>query len=186
MTQVIEERVSALIDNALDAEDRAETLDAISRDPVLRDLWDRYHLVGEALRGEPISLEVNRVADRVRERLAQEATLLTLPVAPVRPRWSRPLGGLALAASVALVAILAGRAWYQEQTGPGTPMLAGEAPSPRLYGEAAAAAPYWSLKRPEVESKLNRLLVNHQEYAISPGMTRMAPYATFVSHDVQR
>jgi hypothetical protein len=64
--------------------------------------------------------------------------------------------------------------------------VASQAPSPKLYVETGGNLPYWSPARPEVESKLNRLLVNHQEFSPTPSMTRMVPAANFVSYDVQR
>ena len=62
---------------------------------------------------------------------------------------------------------------------------ADEAPSaPTRYVDHTGT--YWSLERPEVESKLNSFLVNHQEYARATGMKGILPYATFVSFDVRR
>jgi sigma-E factor negative regulatory protein RseA len=74
---------------------------------------------------------------------------------------------------------------------------------PGLYGDVAplanpAAAPSalvryadkpgtrWGVKTPEIESKLNDYLVNHQEYAPTAGMKGMLPYASFVSYDAGR
>jgi sigma-E factor negative regulatory protein RseA len=39
------------------------------------------------------------------------------------------------------------------------------------------------LYKPQVESRLNSYLVNHQEYAPTTNMKGIMPYATFVSYD---
>ena len=40
-----------------------------------------------------------------------------------------------------------------------------------------------NLAQPTVESKLNRYLVNHSEYATQAGVGGVTPYATFVGYD---
>jgi sigma-E factor negative regulatory protein RseA len=178
------------MDDELEPTTLQASLDNLTSDRELRALWDRYHLIGDALRGEPLDRNVQGVADRVRDRLVEEPAVLVPSRRLLPRRWVLPAAGSALAASVALLALLAG---------PGLFGTTGEAPSfeasggfqvaerasaRRLYGDRDGT--YWNLQRPEVESKLNSYLVNHQEYSPSAGMKGMLPYASFVSYDARR
>jgi sigma-E factor negative regulatory protein RseA len=178
------EQLSVWMDGELDPRDSTRITGAVADDPQLRAAWDRYHLIGDVLRGEPVSREVRSIADRVRENLRHEPTVLAPLKEDHSRRWSRPLAASALAASAALAAFLISPGLF----GPGEPQTMQLAernpPKPALYLDATGT--YWSLKRPEVESKLNRYLMEHQEYAPSSGMKGMLPYASFVSYDARR
>lgn len=66
--------VSAFIDGALDESVAKSTLDALKNQPDLRQAWDTYHLIGDALRRSPtISQDF---AGRVMHRLAAEPTVI--------------------------------------------------------------------------------------------------------------
>lgn len=209
MSELKQERLSALIDDALGPDERRAALEDLHQDPELRACWNHYHLIGDALRGESLNPAVETVADRVRERLSQEAEILALPRRP-GTRWLGPAAGAALAASVALLAIFTGPSLFQDTYPLGTRMVQ-YSPNPTLYQDQTGTV-YWSLKgtttgfasqpleapvvrAPDVqypdmgshvESKLNRFLVNHQEYAPASSMKGMFPYATLVSHGPRR
>ncbi len=176
-----EQQLSILMDDELGRDEMAQALNDLSTDQDLRALWDRYHLIGDALRGEPLSRETMTVADQVRERLSDEPVVLVPKSRRIARHWFTPLAGLALAASVVLVVLVAGPRWIG--IGDPSPMqLANQLPpASTLYRDRTGT--YWSLRRPEVESKLNGFLVNHQEYAPASGMKGGVPYVTFASYD---
>jgi sigma-E factor negative regulatory protein RseA len=190
MSQVKREQLSTLIDDELEPAEVQAALSEMSGDQELRALWDRYHLMGDALRGEPLNREARQIADRVRERLAAEPVTLIPRSRGIPRRWIGPVFGSALAASVAAVALIAGPEWMSDDiSAPGQPLQIAENTGNRVPPEALYVdhtGTYWNLKRPEVESKLNSYLVNHQEYAPSTGMKGMLPFATFVSYDARR
>lgn len=179
-----EQQLSILMDDELERDEMERALNDLSGDRELRALWDRYHLIGDALRGEPLSRETMAVADRVRERLGDEPMVLPPRRRRIPRRWLTPVAGSVLAASVALVALVSGPGWL----GIGDPVpvqLAKEAPpAPTLYRDRTGT--YWSLRQPEVESKLNSFLVNHQAYAPASGMKGVRPHVTFASYDYGR
>lgn len=179
-----EQQLSILMDDELDRDEMERSLNDLSGDQDLRALWDRYHLIGDALRGEPLSRETMTVADQVRERLSDEPVVLVPKMRRITRRWATPLAGSALAASVILLVLVAGPRWL----GPGDSapvQLANQSPpAPTLYRNRTGT--HWSLRRPEVESKLNGFLVNHQEYAPASGMKGGVPYVTFASYDSLR
>jgi sigma-E factor negative regulatory protein RseA len=80
------ERVSALMDGELEESEAEVELSRAKGDPAMREAWDTYHLIGDALRGQA-ALSADVLA-KVSSALEQEPTVL----APRsrRPRRSRP------------------------------------------------------------------------------------------------
>lgn len=101
--QALYEQISALADGELEVHERALLIKRLEQDPDARERWGRYHRIGELMRGSSV-IPGQRVADSVRAALASE------PAHGNRvsmPAWVRPLAGLAIAATVSAVAILA-------------------------------------------------------------------------------
>jgi sigma-E factor negative regulatory protein RseA len=110
-------QLSALFDGELEADPAALVTRRLLKDPALRATWGRYALIGAVLRQEPLLQPAGGradLADRVRQSLLAEPALApvaqTQVFAPQRASsWRRALTGVALAASVATVAVLAMR-----------------------------------------------------------------------------
>ncbi len=183
MTDEHRSLVSALVDGELDGRRAARLYDLVGREPELRAAWERYHLIGQAVRGERVAREVRGVADAVRQALEDEPTVMVpRPARLGRATRFAPFAGAALAAGVAILAVLA------------VPILL-EGPAPEGW-RAPATAPYasleqspslrWQLDRPDLADKLDLFLVNHQEAAPATGVKGMLPYATLVGYDIGR
>ncbi|WP_421301163.1 sigma-E factor negative regulatory protein [Aeromonas veronii] len=134
------EQISALMDGDLSD---AEVLNELEMDSDLQDTWGRYHLIGDAMRGDlPVNLQLD-LSDSIMAVLEDEPTILapkpveTAPVlqpavAPVKTdsnvvplfrRVGQQLGQYAIAASVA-AAVIFGVQHYQGQDGvPANPVL---------------------------------------------------------------
>lgn len=134
------EQISALMDGDLSD---AEVLNELEMDSDLQDTWGRYHLIGDAMRGDlPVNLQLD-LSDSIMAALEDEPTILapkpveTAPVlqpavAPVKKdsnvvplfrRVGQQLGQYAIAASVA-AAVIFGVQQYQGQDGvPTNPVL---------------------------------------------------------------
>ncbi len=182
MSDQKQERLSALIDDELSAAEVDSQVSALYADARLRASWDRYHLIGDALRGEPLDKDVLEVAQKVRERLVEEPTVLAPSRRRPLQRYTLPLAGEALAASVAVMSLVIFPGLYGD-VDPVSPRGAG--PS-ALVQYADKPGTRWGIQQPEVESKLNDYLVNHQEYAPTSGMKGILPYAGFVSYEAGR
>lgn len=181
-----EEKLSALVDSELSHNELGQTLARLESSTELQSVWDRYHLIGDTIRGEGIRLTAEGVADRVRERLDQEPAMLVRPT-PInqpqpRERLSRPLVGAALAASVAAVAVFMLPRLGSDVPGRVPSEVAEKAalPSPTFVRQGGTR--WKNLVEPELESKLNRYLENHSEHASSGGMG-VVPYSSFVTYD---
>ncbi len=136
------ERLSAMLDGALSADETRFLLRRMQHDDELADSWQRWQFYGDALRGDAGRALPADFAQRVGRAIADDEARVAaeLAAAEVPPTGSRrPLlrwgGGAALAASVALAAVLVGR-------GPSVPE--GEAlptPAVAIADGAAQVAP---------------------------------------------
>jgi sigma-E factor negative regulatory protein RseA len=90
----------------------------------------------------------------------------------------KPVAGLAVAASVAVVAVLAIQ--NSEQEPASAPTVAAAAPADNAYIRAQAAHP--AGEKFPADERLNIYLVNHNEYAVNRGMQGLLPYVRIVGH----
>ena len=128
------EQLSALMDGDLS---EIEVLNELGTDPALQDTWSRYHLIGDAMRGDlPVNLQLD-LSDSIMLALEDEPAILApkpaQPAAPqVQPagkvipfvrRSGQQVGQYAIAASVA-AAVIFGVQQYQGKDGvPTSPVL---------------------------------------------------------------
>jgi Meckel syndrome type 1 protein len=149
------ETLSALFDGELPGDAARFALKRLDHDAGWRDTCGRWQLIGDALRGEATSAAPADFAAGVMRKLAAEgqAAVVAMPSGPgasaaptavaTRRRW---LGGAALAASVAMVAVLVARPVPVPSSAPGQEQVAtgvvAPASSEQLVvarGEAAAS-----------------------------------------------
>lgn len=111
------ERISALMDNELPSE---QSMKALLKDPSLSATWERYHLIGDALRDELPEYLDETLSQRIANALEQEPTILAPKrtflsvVQPKVKQFIQVAGQYGIAASVA-VAVLVGIQQYQQQ-----------------------------------------------------------------------
>ena len=197
------EAVSAFIDGELREPARDRIVDALYGDPELRRAWERFHLIGDAVRKTGPVPGAGSIAGKVGEALSGDR------IVPFGSRARRfragPLSGLALAAAVAAVAILAvsgldgGDAGQRPAAGgppheaTADPVTAVAAVGPQAAGaslrKAVAEGPAtrdvsrlrWSDAAPGAEARLNAYLVNYNEYA-GHGVRGVLPYVRIVGY----
>ncbi len=178
------QKVSALADGDLSETETHQTIMALSEDRALRAAWERYHLIGDAIRGEALRLARRSVAEEVARRLAAEPTVL-VPERLSRlktARWAWPAAGGAIAAGIAILAVLAAPRFLAIDQPMGTSMALHLAPV-QMGGDSGSR---WRHLDPAVEAKLNRLLIDHGEYVTPGSVPRVLPYASFVSYEAGR
>ena len=211
MTERNRELLSAYLDGELDAQESAELSHAWRRSPELRGVADRYATVGELMRsrrGVPVGR--TDVAERVRARMAEElapdgefaralAAHETTPGSHtpgsadniVRPRFGRvtkTVGSLALAASVAAVAIVGVRQINPSDAEGGNAIAVVDAIPVQRASQTAGPQLGWTGEQPAVQPgvqrRLNAYLVQHSE--VSGRGRGMLPYARIVGYEPPR
>jgi sigma-E factor negative regulatory protein RseA len=105
MNQEIREQLSALIDGELDRDRTRFLLKRAEHDAELVAVWQRWHFVGEAMRGSALPLRRD-FARSIAARLDDEPAVEQVVIEHPRAGFARWGGGFAIAASVALVALL--------------------------------------------------------------------------------
>lgn len=209
------ELISAYLDGELDADEVAELSDAWRRSPELRDVTVRYASVGELMRGARASAGQPPIANRVRARMAEEVAaeaefsraLAEVDAAVqheraepatsnniVRPRFGRTaktMGSLALAASVAAIAIVGVRQFSPSDSVLREPSVNTSVAradsvqvSPTVVSANAQRHLGWTSEQPADQRRLNAYLVRHSE--VSGRGRGMLPYARIVGYEPPR
>jgi sigma-E factor negative regulatory protein RseA len=115
MSEPLNEQLSAFIDGELPGEEGVLFVRRVPRDAELRSAASRYSLIGQAIRAEQSSIRrgftARVIAAVARETTATGVTAGVTAGARNVPRssvlaWWKPVAGIAVAASVAIVAIL--------------------------------------------------------------------------------
>ena len=107
MVESVKEQLSACLDGELPERELPLLTKRLAHDAEMKAAMSRYALIGETLRTGEAAHPVNGFADAVMAKLAQEAPLKTSSgISPVVLRRLRPVAGLAVAASVAALAVI--------------------------------------------------------------------------------
>ncbi len=174
------ESVSALMDGELDSDEAAREIARFKQDAVRHDAWSAYHVIGDALRGEPASAELTpEFSRRLHERLALEPTVMA-------PRLRLPQTikdhALAIAASVAAFGAVGWMAANMLNQDAATLTLA-QAPA----GKSAVVAP----QQPAVPAfpplaaaapeHVHEYMLAHQGISPSTAIQGVTPYIRTVS-----
>jgi sigma-E factor negative regulatory protein RseA len=187
MSEQQRQHISLLVDGEIDPSLMYATISALEANPELSAAWERYHLIGSALRGEGVTPRYREIAAAVRAQLESEPP--SIAPARVRARRGSRAGaflGAALAASAAFFAVFAVPGLFSPQRGAVAPPEAVAVAVPPRQFQLADPGPRWRLDQPGLESKLDRFLVNHQAYAPSSSIKGFLPYATVVGYEAGR
>ncbi len=163
------DRLSAWMDGELDESHVGAELARVKEDPELRERWDTFHLIGDAMRGDHV-LSAD-FQDRLNRKLAAEPTIL----APVRHKMRSVVRyALSAAASVSAIAIVA---WIAlSNTGPlNYPQLAQVSPP------APALQPAVPVANVPDNGKMHEYLLAHMGVSPSTALQGVAPYVLTVS-----
>jgi len=175
------DRISALMDGELDGREAQGIIVRLKDDSELRVRWDDFHLVRDALRGEPLLSSTFNEA--LSQRLAAEPTVL----APRRllPRTRRVVTyGMSAAASVAAAALVLNVAMSPDnQLAPG-PVVEKDGGI-----QAASATPQPQPQQPQVvpyDGRWNTYLLAHEAVVPGANLPRVTPLMRTVSGSSER
>ncbi|MDX1608668.1 MAG: sigma-E factor negative regulatory protein [Halofilum sp. (in: g-proteobacteria)] len=177
-----DELLSALMDDELSVDEELHVLERLHDDPALQARWARFHAARAALDEGPGHMSPGFAGRVGRAREAEPAVLAPRRVRRPLPTWVRPVAGLAVAASVALVAI--GALTLLRGPSPEGPPVTVATQSPpavnRDEGLARVAVSTVDGASPaQVAAQRQRLmlyLVSHSEYADAGEIPTVIPY----------
>ena len=182
MKDTLHEQLSALVDDELSEPEQALLTRRIGTDADLHRRLTRYQLISDALRNHlPDRIDpafTARVQAAVRD---ESATPAVVPLSHRLATLLQPVAGLALAASVAVVAVLSLQSVREDVA-----LLPAVATAPSSADFIRADNTPEPAVRPRLDKNLDIYLVNHNEYAVNRGMQGMLPYVRIVSHDMSR
>lgn len=171
MTDQINDQISAFIDNELSADESALLMRRFERDTEACARAMRYTLIGSSLRGELLEPHPSVLRQRISAALSGNAAP-SAPRArePWKDRWARPLLGLGIAATVAIVAIGTLRSLNEASLPPGNVVTSGGFPL-TVSSEPAYVVPQpTDPSRVGAPIRLTNYLMHHGEFA--SGLTR--------------
>ena len=183
MADNLDEKLSALVDGEMLQEEFDSLVDGLKRDKAGQMCWRHYHLISDALKNNlPDKLPVDFV-NRISLALESEPLLSTPPRRSYNTHnYLRPTIGFALAASVAAVAFI-GLGWNTQPGMEQMPTLASNSTTSvptapiTTVSSTRPAISYttvhgrqWDVEQPELASKLNDYLINHDQYSAIDGM----------------
>lgn len=192
MSDAVNEQLSAFLDGELNSDEQWRVLSRMQGDSTVRTRFERYQLVSDALRNNLPAASLPGLAQRVSQALEREPVVL----APRRRAWrmrpfAKQAAGMAVAATIATVAVLSlhtgspDGALNGNQLASTTPAAVATGPAsvgPASVGALASPMRLVSDSSEDAQARLNRYLVNHNEYSAASSMPGMMPYMRIVSY----
>ena len=173
------EWLSAMADGELQGDELQRGLDALRKDPELQASWGAYHVIRDSVSSNLNDEVAPQLHQRISAALEDEPTILA-PQVRRRP-WVRHAAGLAMAASVAGVAVIGVQQMNVADSGQAVQTAAQQQEYIRMVPTLVAEGK----SRPtQNNAALDRYLVNHNEYSANSGIQGVLPYVRIVGHKV--
>jgi sigma-E factor negative regulatory protein RseA len=177
MTDKIRAQISALVDNELRPHEWDLLAKRLRNDAALRQTWEHYHLIGDAMQGPLAQCDMSGFTDGVMAKLQAENQ-----ARPVERRHGRTTS-LTVAASVAALAVIGLAGYYGEAE---VTQTRGSAAAPAAAVASASTADTrtvrWNRKPAAVQRQLNNLLINHADYISNLRRQTTLPYQTMLPY----
>ena len=188
MTDRLREQVSALADDSLLEGEHELLVRRFAADRSLRLCWERYHLIGEAMRKGLPQVDTRGFADRVMAALGAEPVRAEPARSGMLAVLGKAVAGMAVAASVAAVAVIglrhdAGHSNQNMAAAPSeiVPATAQFNVTPAAYGTVSNAT--WNGNTPDVQAQLGNYLINHNDMAAALAQPGVLPYFYIATYD---
>lgn len=187
------EKISAWLDDAIEY-NQVDSLET-ERENRAFATATRYQMIGDAIRGKVTEASMIDISASVREAISREPEFVpvTKPARPVQREtksffdfgsWLRPVGGLAVAATVAMVMVVT---LSDKQVGTDSTTVANVGQQPVQALPVNSTIPVYA--RPGVAMpavNLNSYATEHSEYAAQDTIQGMMPYARSVSYGSEK
>jgi len=197
MTDQLNEKISSLVDGELNDVDSQQTVSILVGDKEKSCCWERYHLISDTIKRNLPRVVDCQLASRVMAELENEPTVLA-PHSHKPSSLSRRMAGLAVAASVATVAVLGVQYMYQEDgsvparqmaTISGSGMNTASAPvSPgfnnrdvQTVTQTFEQSPLPAQTNKQIIQQIHRYLIDHNQRASRGAVQGVMPYARIIT-----
>ncbi len=181
------DKLSALMDGEL--RDQDKWCERLVEDKEMREVWHRYHLARDVMKGQLSEFPTLDVSAAVSEVLKNEPIILTPIWQRINPRYiMKQAAGLAVAAAVGTIAVLSVQ--QAQLTTIDNNALAAAKGASMTYQVASQLQPgqirqvsFTTRQKLDaaVESKLSGYLVNHNEFSNTVRVSGVMPYTRIVS-----
>jgi len=180
----MKQKISELLDEELPEGDSRRVLQGMVEDRELRGVWERYHLIRSAMRRELDVVAHPVIADRIAAAIESEnvVPMRRRSYGLVTPRMAKFAAGLAIAASVATVAIIS---LQPARNGVQTRAQAVKTADSQVAAASLASAvppPAAPTERAAYQDALNAFLVEHGEVTPPAGMNSMMSFVRVVGY----
>jgi sigma-E factor negative regulatory protein RseA len=174
------EHLSSLMDGEISREAGLFITRRLSADDGMCETWERYHLIRDCIRQPGGKHLVTGLAEKLNTSLEAEAA----PVTSKRSAraWLKPVSGLAIAASVALMAIVVTAPQSVETPGDGETSLASPAVEPFVSPNTLPLAPV--SQAASYDPALNAYLLRHNQMARTAGRQGFVSFVPIVATQV--
>lgn len=223
MTNLSDEQLSSLLDGELDDTQQRHAIDALGRDSKAREQWHRLHLARDVMHGNlPDGIDL-QFSSRVMAAIDDEPAILSPATHNASPSSSAPVShgrisssfskrfaGLAVAASVAAVAVMGVESLYRDDPSAPAKQQVATAAAPQsefvrlakqpLAPAATLASINASAANPvttsggtgvlvvrqdgarRIDPRLHKYLINHSQQAARANVQGVMPYARIVTY----
>lgn len=167
------EKVSAFMDGEAAQVEVQQTIVRLKQNNELSEAWETFHLIGDALRGDP-GLSKDFTA-RFHARMEQEPTQLA-PRVTLRKTLNYALSA---AASLCAIAVVAALVFTDNPLRPQVQIAT--SPAPATPAVALTSDPQARPVAATKPGKVNEYLMAHQEFSPSTAFQGLAPYVRTVA-----
>ena len=178
----MKQKISELLDEELPEGDSCRVLQGIVEDRELRGVWERYHLIRSAMRRELDVVARPVIADRIAAAIKSEnvVPMRRRSSGLVTPRIAKLAAGLAIAASVATVAIVSLQPAKNGIQAQAVKTADSQVAAASLV--SAVPPPAAPTERAAYQDALNAFLVEHGEVTPPAGMNSMMSFVRVVGY----
>ncbi len=195
-----DEQISSLMDDALEQQELDAFMQDLKRDPVDEaERIKRYQIMGDAMRNDLNAISFMDISAAVQRAIDNEPELDYTPQKSPRrtfdfSAWLRPLSGVAIAASVAMVTVITFRTVETSSEINPVQTVASTQPSTQLVVPVnpqisqqiqVVSTDRSATPNAMTQKQLNDYMMNHSEYAGQASMQGMMPYVRVVSFDAK-
>ncbi len=202
------ERISALMDGELDSRERDIAIENIEVEPETMRSWQRYHIIGDTMRNTMPAAVKPDLAMKLNKMLENEPTILAPKTSRkskfISKDFTKPLAGLAVAASVTAVAIFSlqsnqspvqesGVVEFAANENQLTPIDANidfapmtESSMTNVIPSTVRTVKYEPVENTLEAKRLNSYILNHNQVNSRMGVQGVSPGARLVGHEASR